>query len=236
MTAFKSFYLMFRFDKSKIVAVPREVQLARSLEFFKRLGGLSPLLKNWYLGGDSLEDGLRFNVMDNAEYLHKASNRADAAIRTKYILWNGLEDPTQGGVAIIYDANNGPRLSRIELEDAGALVMAVVNPRQLFVEIFKAAVDIWPEINWGLVAPKDYYLYRRVFQDRHTIGWIGFCPHMLKASDFPDADELIDVPGRGTIAVSCPQVMDQDNLEHVQRVGNIDIKLMELGYLPMFPG
>lgn len=235
MTDFKSFYLMLRFDKARIMTVPREVQLARSLEFLKNIGELSPRLKNWYLGGDSLEDGLRFNVMDNPEYLHKASSRADAATRTKYIIWNGLEDPTQGGVAIIYDAHDRSFVSSIEFEDAGALVMAEANPRQLFVKMFKAAVDIWPEIDWGLVVPEDYYLHRRVFEDRQTIGWIGFCPHALKVSDFPGADELIDVLGRGTIVVSCPQVMDQDNLEHVQRVGNIDIKLMELGYLPMFP-
>ncbi len=238
MTAFKSFYLMLRFDKARIVAIPREVQLARSLDFFKRIGELSPSLKDWYLCGDSEADGLRFNVMENAKFLQDAVDqwKENDGRRTEYVLWNGQADVTKGGLAIVYDAHDEAFVSSIELKDAGALIMSEANPRPLLIALFKAAVDIWPEIDWGLVVPDDYYLYRRIFQDRQTIGWIGFCPHTLKASDFPDADELIDVPGRGTIVVSCPQVMDQDNLEHVQRAGNIDIKLMELGYLPMFSG
>ncbi|UQY36812.1 immunity 52 family protein [Pseudomonas fulva] len=238
MKDFKNFYLMLRFEKSRIVTVPREIQLARSLEFFKRIGQLSPLLKNWYRCGDSAEDGLRFNVMENTQFLRNAVEHWEENDRqqTEYVLWNGQPDITKGGLSITYYAHDKPLMSSIEIEDAGALVMVESDPRRIFIGILNAAVDIWPEIDWGLVVPDDYYLYRRVFQDRQTIGWIGFCPRALKASDFPDADELIDVPGRGTIVVSCPQVMDQDNLEHVQRVGNIDIKLMELGYLPIFPG
>lgn len=34
--------------------------------------------------------------------------------------------------------------------------------------------------------------------------------------------------------VSCAQVMDEQNREHFRKVGTLDIKLVELGYLSLF--
>jgi len=44
----------------------------------------------------------------------------------------------------------------------------------------------------------------------------------------------MEVPGRGTLVVSCAEVMDPSNREHFKTVGAIDTKLVELGYLPLF--
>lgn len=236
---FVGFEFFLKFDRLRIANISRMEQLQRSRRFFERMGIVSPLLANWYRGGKSIAEGLRFNVMDDSAYLLDEVNDwpdPDDPLRVKYVLWNGEPDILKGGLSIDYDSFTTHSSSAIRIEDIGGLVLADPNIRKTIIEVIKAAVELWPEIRWATAVPQDYYFDRRVFQDRETIGWIGFCPHTLKAPDFPDADELIDVPERGTIVVSCPQVMDQDNLEHAQRVGDIDIKLMKLGYLPMFPG
>ncbi|KRW58810.1 hypothetical protein AO726_14935 [Pseudomonas sp. TTU2014-080ASC] len=74
----------------------------------------------------------------------------------------------------------------------------------------------------SLLRPTDHRL------DRHLP------PQELNRSDFPDAKELIDIPGRGTVMVNVEQVMDERNRDHSRIVGTHDTKLVELGYLPMF--
>lgn len=144
------------------------------------------------------------------------------------------EDPLKGGLALSYDAHDMESISSMDFEDAGALVSALENPRPVLVEMLRLALSIWTEIDWGVIAPGRYYLDGQTFSDRQTIGWIGFCPHSLNPGDFSDADELIDIPGRGTILVSSAQVMDERNKEHFRIVGELDTKLVELGYLPVF--
>jgi hypothetical protein len=102
------------------------------------------------------------------------------------------------------------------------------------VGMMRTAVEFWPEIEWGVVVPEDYYLKYRVFTDRLTAGWIGYCPQTLKKSDFSSAEEIIDIPERGSIIVSSSDVMNEKNREHYERVGDIDTKLVELGCLPLF--
>ena len=46
--------------------------------------------------------------------------------------------------------------------------------------------------------------------------------------------ELITIPERGTIIVNTAEPMDEENPQHLKVVGETDIKLVELGYLPLY--
>ncbi|WP_165679409.1 Imm52 family immunity protein [Metapseudomonas otitidis] len=239
--AFKSFFFIMLFNKEKILHVSHDEQLARSLIFLERIGNLHPALKNWYRGGNSPQEGLRFNVVENPEYLreeastwHDKDEHANPQ-RTKYVLWNGQIDPFKGGLSISYDGHGASiNKSSIKFKDPGYLLLSFPGAREILIGIMRAAVEVWPEIDWGVIAPWNHYLKHRVFMDRQTIGWIGYCPHTLTKEIIPEAEKLIPVPERGTIVVSCPDVMDEKNKAHYERVGDIDTKLVELGYLPMF--
>ncbi|MCU1717542.1 immunity 52 family protein [Pseudomonas sp. 5P_3.1_Bac2] len=234
---FRSFVFKMRFDKQAITSVSRDQQVERVHRYLSALGGLHPLLGKWYLQGSSLQEALKTEVVAEAKNLERA---AATGFDTEYptwlslSLWNGQEDPLQGGLAFNYYAHDMPSISSIDFEDAGALVSALDDPGALLVEMLRLTVTMWPEVDWGVIAPNKYYLDGQVFSDRQTIGWIGFCPHTLKPSDFPDAKELIDIPERGTIMVNFEQVMDERNRDHFRIVGTHDTKLVELGYLPMF--
>lgn len=242
-SAFRSFYFGLRFNKKKIALVSREEQLARSTVYFNQLGKLHPLLKNWYRGGNSPKEGLRFNVVEHPEYLREeADSWCDdseiiSAKRTKYVLWNGQVDPLNGALTMLYDGHGMTiTMPSIEFEDVGFLLLAVPDARSILIGMIHAAVEIWPEIEWGVIAPLNYYLDFRVFKDRQTVGWIGYCPQKLTKEMLLEAEDLISIPDRGTIVVTCPGVMDEKNKEHYERVGNIDTKLVEFGYLPMYTG
>ncbi|CAI8846138.1 MULTISPECIES: Imm52 family immunity protein [unclassified Pseudomonas] len=237
MTNFKSFIFTLRFNKQAITSLPLELQIEKAARFLRELGAISPLLANWYLQGKSLKDSLATNVSTDTQALIDKVKRAhdpELPDLTEFSVWNAIEDPLEGGVAFHYSAHNLDSVSALSFEDAGALLMKFEHPQEMFTEIISLAVNIWPEIDWVTLVPAHYFRKGRVFKDRQTIGWIGFCPKSLNLADFPQAHKLIPVPDRGTLVISCPEVMNEQNLDHVERVGDIDTKLVELGYLPMF--
>lgn len=233
---FKSFAFEMRFDKAAISSVPPKEQVERALNYLAALGELHPILANWYLKGDSLEQALEKNALTNRGYLMNEAglNMDHTPDAVKFAVWNGIEDPLQGGLTFRYNAHAKRSMSTMSFNDGGALLSALTEPRALLLEMMRRAVVAWPEIDWGVIAPEEYYLDGKVFPDRQTIGWIGFCPYALRPSDYPDATVLLEVPGRGTLVVTCPEVMDPSNREHFRAVGTIDTKLVELGYLPTF--
>lgn len=237
MVEFKSFVFFLRFDKNRIVSVSRCEQVGRSVEFLQKLGGISPVMNNWYLQARSVKDALSKNVVLAPDFLRKkVEDSFDPGFPDllEYSVWNGEEDLLKGGVAFHYSAHNMNSVSAMRFEDAGALLAALPDARSVFVEVIKLAVNTWPEIDWVSIAPAAYYQSGKVFKDRQTIGWIGYCPQELTKEMLPEAEDLISTPERGTIVVTCPGVMDEKNKEHYERVGDIDTKLVELGYLPMF--
>jgi len=237
MTNFKSFLFTFRFNKQAITALPLEVQIEKAADFLRQAGAISPLLANWYLQGKSLKDSLSTNVNTDTQALIDKVKRAydpEFPDLTEFSVWNAIEDPLEGGVAFHYSAHAMDSVSSMSFEDAGALLMKFENPQEQVTQLISLAVSIWPEIDWVTLVPANYFRKNRVFKDRQSIGWIGFCPASLKEQDFPQAHKLIPVADRGTIVISCPEIMNEQNLEHFERVGDIDTKLVELGYLPFF--
>lgn len=233
----RNFVFLLRFDKRYIVSVPRNEQVDRAISFLGKLGSLSPLMRNWYLQSRSIKDALSKNVILAPDFLKKkVEDNYDPRFPDllEFSVWNGEEDLLKGGVAFHYSAHNMNSVSAMRFEDAGALLASSPNARSVFVEIIKLAVNTWPEIDWVSIAPAAYYQSGKVFKDRQTIGWIGYCPQELTKEMLPEAEDLISIPERGTIVVTCPGVMDEKDKEHYERVGDIDTKLVEPGYLPMF--
>lgn len=237
---FRKFMFWMRLNRVRMASITRDEQIERSVSFLNAIGALNPILKDWYLCGDSPESARRFNVIENPDYLRnevmdRASDQDDELSQaTQYSLWNGEEDIFKGGLSLSYFAHDMDMMpAYMEFEDAGALVMALPDARNVLLGMMMAAAEYWPEMEWGVIAPEDYYLNHRAFPDRLSAGWIGYCPHPLNDMDFPGADEVINIPARGSIIVSSSGVMNEKDREHHERVADIDTKLMALGYLPM---
>ena len=234
---YRPFYFMMRFDKQRIVAVPHEEQLRRSIEFLRQLGKIHPLMKRWLLQGNSLKSALKYDVTENPDFLAKRIEKdADPTEPTSlsYSFWNGEAD-SLSGLTFSYSAHDHHHLSFMNFEGIGSLILSTPDEvRTTAVAIIGTVVRIWPEIDWASLAPQDYFLYEKSFKDRQTIGWIGFCPHALRHEDFPEAYELKPVAERGTIIVNTEAIMDERNPGHVAIVDKADMTLSKMGLLPLY--
>lgn len=238
MDEFKRFNFNLSFDRQKIAQVPEQLQIQRSLGFLREIGRIDPILKRWFLCADSRNKGLEHEVLlDEASFVREVQSWKDddfAINDMSFVLWNGISNPLEGGLSLKYHARDrGSLPTGLEFSDAGALVRCLQNPRQGLVELISTALEFWPEIAWGVVAPNAYYRRQRTFADRQTVGWIGYCPQPLLAQDFPLVDELRATPAQGSIIVTCPGVMDEHNAQHLQKTAATDTRLVELGLLPM---
>ena len=80
-------------------------------------------------------------------------------------------------------------------------------------------------------------LGRNVFPDRLAVGWMLYIPHIVLTELIPEADRIVPVMDgekqKGTIVVSTEEVFDGSNKDHICKANDIEIKLLDLGLLPL---
>jgi hypothetical protein len=78
---------------------------------------------------------------------------------------------------------------------------------------------------------------KNVFPDRISVGWMLYIPHILLPELIPEAARVVPVidseKQKGTIVVSTEEIFDGNNKEHIGRANDIEIKLLDLGLLPL---
>ena len=167
-----------------------------------------PVLENWYLCGDSPARRPQPQRHRAPPGSRQGLSRDRRTRAVELVLWNGEEDPLGAGCRWTTRPAAGAVSTRLQLEDAGSLLQVFDAPASSFVAIFLAALEIWPETTWGMLAPHTYFVHQRTFPDRRSIGWIGFCPHPL-GHGLPGGYGLVDIPGRGTLLLNGREPMDE---------------------------
>ncbi|WP_258962519.1 immunity 52 family protein, partial [Klebsiella pneumoniae] len=78
---------------------------------------------------------------------------------------------------------------------------------------------------------------RNVFPDRLAVGWMLYIPHIVLTELIPEAARVVPVMDgdnqKGTIIVSTEEIFDGNNKEHIGKANDIEIKLLDLGLLPL---
>lgn len=76
-----------------------------------------------------------------------------------------------------------------------------------------------------------------VFPDRLSVGWMLYIPHIVLPSLIPQAAKVVPVMDgdkqKGTIVVSTEDIFDGSNKEHIARANDLEIRLLDLGLLPL---
>lgn len=76
-----------------------------------------------------------------------------------------------------------------------------------------------------------------VFPDRVCVGWMIYIPSIILPELIPEAAKIVPVSDgekqRGTIVVSTEEVFDGNNKEHIGKSNDIEIRLLDLGLLPL---
>lgn len=76
-----------------------------------------------------------------------------------------------------------------------------------------------------------------VFPDRIYVGWMIYIPTIILPELIPEAAQIVPVmvteKQKGTIIISTLDVFDGRNKEHISKANDIEIKLLDLGLLPL---
>ena len=76
-----------------------------------------------------------------------------------------------------------------------------------------------------------------VFPDRIPVGWMIYIPAIILAELIHEAAQVVPVMDgekqKGTIVVSTEDVFDGSNKDHICKANDIEIKLLDLGLLPL---
>lgn len=78
---------------------------------------------------------------------------------------------------------------------------------------------------------------RNVFPDRLSVGWMLYLPQIILPNLIPEASKIVPVMDgtkqKGTIVISTEEVFDGNNKEHIGKANDIEIRLLDLGLLPL---
>ncbi|EJG0757414.1 immunity 52 family protein, partial [Cronobacter sakazakii] len=81
------------------------------------------------------------------------------------------------------------------------------------------------------------FLGRNVFPDRLAVGWMLYIPYIILTELVPEAAKVVPVfDGEkqiGTIVISTDEIFDGNNIEHIRKANDIEIRLLDLGLLPL---
>lgn len=92
--------------------------------------------------------------------------------------------------------------------------------------------------SWIKVDSKCYWRNDcNVFPDRVYVGWMLYLPHIVFPEVIPEAAKIVPVfdgeKQKGTIVVSTEEIFDGNNKEHIGKANDIEIRLLDLGLLPL---
>ncbi|HDC4683160.1 TPA: immunity 52 family protein [Enterobacter cloacae] len=88
------------------------------------------------------------------------------------------------------------------------------------------------------VDTKGYSVLRKnVFPDRLAVGWMLYTPHVVMPDLITEAARIVPVVDgtkqKGTIIISTEEIFDGNNKEHIGKANDIEIRLLDLGLLPL---
>ncbi|EOC0244211.1 Imm52 family immunity protein, partial [Cronobacter sakazakii] len=91
---------------------------------------------------------------------------------------------------------------------------------------------------WISVDSKGYWYHdRNIFPDRIYVGWMLYLPHVVLPEIVPEAAKVVPVSDgekqKGTIVISTDEIFDGNNIEHIRKANDIEIRLLDLGLLPL---
>ena len=91
---------------------------------------------------------------------------------------------------------------------------------------------------WIMVDSKCYWLNEKnVFWDRAYDGWMIYIPHIILPELIPEAAKILPVMNegnqKGTIRISTCDIFDGSKKEHIEKANDIEIRLLDIGMLPL---
>lgn len=225
------------FQEPKIASA--ELCLNELFEVSKLIDGLLGTNKCWYEKGYSRKQALKHIV-----FCHDKAN-ADVVTRWQSQIKKDYPMIIEG----VWDGEVDSRVCSINY-----LRKHIVNPEKtaLDISVTCTAVDVdsYKVLCFfsGLVKGRDnchavintngyWNRSENVFPDRVCAGWMIYVPSIILPDLIPQAAKVVPVMDgdkqKGTIVVSTEGIFDGSNKEHIARANDLEIRLLDLGLLPL---
>ncbi|KZP73763.1 hypothetical protein A3460_02600 [Enterobacter roggenkampii] len=202
-------------------------------------GSLLSIRPDWYETGYSRKQALEhvaFNKNGITEDTYQKWLKRyvkDAPLFVESV-WDGKDDDCSSGISyrkMFFDEKN-----RVVVNSE----LNIPSNELTVSKIFDSITNIANEFKCSHISleTNGYTLHgRNVFPDRLSSGWMLYIPHVVLPELIPEAARVIPVMDgnkqKGTIVVSTEKIFDGNNKEHIGKANDIEIKLLDLGFLPL---
>ncbi|EGT4423402.1 immunity 52 family protein [Cronobacter sakazakii] len=193
--------------------------------------------QTWYLTGYSRRDALKYvvfngdepnkNIMDIFQCHYKKNHPL-----VNESIWNGQPDGLACSISHFMKFIDNPKKSNLIID----IDQMVMNTSDMIDSLLLLAEG--KNKTWISVDSKGYwYLDRNIFPDRIYVGWMLYLPHVVLPEIVPEAAKVVPVSDgekqKGTIVISTDEIFDGNNIEHIRKANDIEIRLLDLGLLPL---
>lgn len=202
------------------------------------VGCLTETIQEWYLTGFSKKEASKYilfkdgilceNVIDVFEVAFQKNNQL-----INKSIWNGKPDGVGCSISHYMKFIEKPNKSNIVID----IDQKIKATDDMVKAISLLARDSMK--TWIMVDSRCYWLHdKNVFPDRAYVGWMIFIPFSVRPELIPEAARVVPVMDeegkqKGTIIVSTEEVFDGSKKEHIEKSNDIEIRLLDLGLLPL---
>ncbi|EPY5259249.1 Imm52 family immunity protein [Klebsiella variicola] len=149
-------------------------------------------------------------------------------------IWDGNDDECSNGISyrkMFFDEKNRVAVNaELNISSDRFEISRVLNMISNLANKFKCS-------HISLESKGYTFHSRNVFPDRLSVGWMLYLPHVIIPDLVPEAAKVVPVMDgkkqKGTIVVSTEEVFDGNNKEHIGKANDIEIRLLDLGLLPL---
>lgn len=193
--------------------------------------------QKWFFTGFSKKEASKYLVFNNKKptnyaykHLEKEYKKNNASITQS--IWNNKPDGFSCSISYFMKSIANPKSLNL-------IIKTDQRPKNM--DFLLDSITILSKDNdksWIIVSSKGYWLKgRNVFPDRMCVGWMLYLPHIILAELVPEAARVIPVldegKQRGTIIVTTEELFDGAKKEHIEKANDIEIRLLDLGMLPL---
>ncbi|MEB0952928.1 hypothetical protein [Citrobacter sedlakii] len=223
----------------------------------KQLDELLGTKRTWYEQGYSRKQALQYKVFTEDGLSEDVLSRWEKEYKKDYPnwtagIWDGGSDEDSAGVDCYQSYSSTHRRKNplslvvsfsIELNQTSLNTEKMIGFLTFLLHLTDGCTYSCVEsggYGFSEIIPKENgydEVYKKVFPDRISCGWMIFIPAIILPSLIPDAARVVPVQKGdkqiGTIVVSTEEIFEGNNKEHIGKANDIEIKLLDLGFLPL---
>jgi len=219
-----------------------DIQFSEIVEHFNfivsKIDDFTKTKKNWYETGYSRKQALNQIAFHNGDITDNTNSKWEHRYKNKPLfvesIWDANDDDHSYGISyrkMFYDEKN-----RVSVE----LSLVPRNSKELLTQFIALISELSSYFNCSYMSvdSKGYsVLGKNVFSDRVSCGWMIFSPTIILSHLIPEASRVVPVVKNdkqiGTIVVSTEEMFNGNNNEHIAKSNDIEIRLLDLGLLPL---